>query len=246
NINRLRRLLQQVLDFRKIESGNMHLKLSGGDIALFIKDVCYTNFLPLMNKKGICFSFTSDPNQIPAYFDADKIDKIVFNLLSNAFKYTPSGGEIKIELLQYIQKQYTCLSIRISDTGIGIAKDDLEHIFTRFYTNRMSRAIETNGVGLSLVKELLDLHHGAIHVESEINKGTVFTIDLPIDKESYSDSRTGDSEPFILFERSIDVTSQEQSESETADDDPEKDNITLLLVEDNEDLKTVIQRILSK
>ncbi|KAA6339115.1 Sensor histidine kinase TodS [termite gut metagenome] len=246
NINRLRRLLQQVLDFRKIESGSMHLKLSGGDIALFIKDVCYTNFLPLMNKKGICFSFTSDPNQIPAHFDADKIDKIVFNLLSNAFKYTSSGGEIKIELLQYVQKQHTCLSIRISDTGIGIAKDDLEHIFTRFYTNRMSRAVETNGIGLSLVKELLDLHHGIIRVESEINKGTVFTIDLPIDKESYSDSKTGDSEPFILFERSIGVTSQEQSEDETTDDDPEKDNITLLLVEDNEDLKTVVQRVLSK
>ncbi|KAA6318381.1 Sensor histidine kinase TodS, partial [termite gut metagenome] len=246
NINRLRRLLQQVLDFRKIESGNMHLKLSGGDIALFIKDVCYTNFLPLMNKKGICFSFTSDPNQIPAHFDADKIDKIVFNLLSNAFKYTPSGGEIKIELLQYIQKQHTCLSIRISDTGIGIAKDDLKHIFTRFYTNRMGGAAETNGIGLSLVKELLDLHHGAIRVESEINKGTVFTIDLPIDKESYSDSGTENSEPFILLGRSTGTTSQEQSENETTDDDPEKDNITLLLVEDNEDLRTIIQSILSK
>ncbi|GHU77060.1 hybrid sensor histidine kinase/response regulator [Bacteroidia bacterium] len=231
NISRLRRLLQQVLDFRKIESGNMQLQLSEGDIALFIKDSCYSNFLPLMKKKDIHFSFTAVPAQIPACFDADKIEKIVFNILSNAFKYTPSGGEVKIELL----KQDTYLSIRISDTGTGISKKDLSQIFTRFYNNRMQGGVESNGIGLSLVKDLVNLHQGSIRVESEIGKGTLFTIDIPL-------APTGDTG----------LTKIKQSETMAVADERDAtshistDQTTVLIVEDNEDLRTVIQSILSK
>ncbi|HCC50929.1 MAG TPA: hypothetical protein DEQ30_01830, partial [Porphyromonadaceae bacterium] len=98
NINKLIRLLQQILDFRKIENGKMELKLLQGDIVKFIKDICYTDFIPLIKKKNINFRFISASEHILAYFDPDKINKIIYNLLSNAFKYTNDGGTIEVEL----------------------------------------------------------------------------------------------------------------------------------------------------
>lgn len=244
NVNRLRRLLQQVLDFRKVESGNMKLKISQGDIVAFIRDICYTHFLPLMKKKNIHFTFSTNLNQITAYFDADKIDKVVFNMLSNAFKYTPEGGSVKIELNRYIKNDHPHLIIRISDTGMGIAKEDLNNIFKRFYNNKMADSGDTNGIGLSLTKDLLDIHHGTIAAESEVNVGTVFTIDIPIDKESYNDSEMGKSDQVVVYEKNIDLMMMEQET--TIHDNPEKEKINVLLVEDNEELLSLMNNILSK
>ena len=125
---------------------------------------------------------------IQAYFDVDKIDKVVFNLLSNAYKYTGEGGEIKVALSVFLQNGHTYLSIIVSDTGKGIASEDIDKIFTRFYTNQHWVSSETNGIGLSLTKELLELHHGTISVESEVGRGSSFTVIIPIDKESYTEA----------------------------------------------------------
>ena len=92
NVNRLKRLLQQILDFRKVESGNMKLKVTLGDIVSMVREVCNSNFKPLIQKKKLSFTFESSEDVIQAYFDMDKIDKVVFNLLSNAYKYTEEGG----------------------------------------------------------------------------------------------------------------------------------------------------------
>lgn len=243
NINRLRRLLQQVLDFRKVESGNMRLKLSYGDIIMFIKDTCYTNFLPLMNKKNITFSFHSEPNQIFAYFDADKIDKIIYNLLSNAFKYTPENGEVKIRLEKYTKQEHPHLFIRISDTGVGIPPKDIKHVFTRFYNNKTGNASETNGIGLSLTKDLVELHHGTINVESLVNSGTSFMITFPIDRDSYNDLELGKSEDIIMYEKDITQAADEELPDEKHES---KEETTILLVEDNEELLKLIGNILSK
>ncbi|MDR0745902.1 MAG: response regulator, partial [Mediterranea sp.] len=242
NINRLRRLLQQVLDFRKVESGNMRLKLSYGDVVMFIKDTCYTNFLPLMSKKGISFSFHVAANQIFGYFDADKLDKIIFNLLSNAFKYTPESGNVRIKLEQYQEQGRSYLFIQISDTGIGIPPKDIKHIFTRFYNNLTGNASETNGIGLSLTKDLVEMHHGTIHIESEVNVGTSFMISIPIDRDSYNELELGKSENIVLYEKEINPVSSEESPEE----DENKDNTTILLIEDNEELLKIIRNILSK
>ncbi|KAA6339569.1 hypothetical protein EZS27_012510, partial [termite gut metagenome] len=248
NINRLKRLLQQILDFRKVESGNMKLKISQGNIAGFVKDICYINFEPLMRKKHITFSFHPDPDKIHAFFDADKIDKIIFNLLSNAFKYTPVQGEVKVDIKQYSDREHSHLQIKISDTGNGIAPADLRSIFNRFYTNEMSEFGESNGIGLSLTKELLDIHHGTIKVESQTGKGTTFAIDFPIDKESYDTSELGYQECIMPTEESTnllysnEVVTEETNKSTTY----KHEDITILLVEDNEELVLLMFNILSK
>lgn len=245
NVNRLKRLLQQVLDFRKVESGNMKLKITNGEIVTFIKDVCYTHFSPLIQRKKIQFTFVADPNQIQAYFDADKIDKVVFNLLSNAFKYTPQAGSVKVELQSYDEDNQTCLTIRISDTGVGIAPEDLSSVFTRFYYNSRTDASETNGIGLSLTKDLVELHHGTISAESKLNVGTTFIITIPIDKESFTDSELVKSPQILIREENSDRIPVDEEEWAEPNLKNEKGNISLLLVEDNEDLLRTMQKILS-
>ncbi len=252
NVNRLKRLLQQILDFRKVESGNMKLKVSSGDIVSLIRDVCNSNFKPLLQKKKLTFTFETSEEAIQAYFDVDKIDKVVFNLLSNAYKYTEEGGEIKIILSDYSQNGHTYLSIVVSDTGKGIAPEDLDKIFTRFYTNQHWVSSETNGIGLSLTKDLLEIHHGTISVKSEIGKGTTFTVTIPIDKDSYTESEINIEIPQKLIrEEQSGVMDAENKildwdKLEGANAEVGVSNIHLLLVEDNEELLYLMERILSR
>ena len=196
------------------------------------------------------FTFESSEETIQAYFDADKIDKVVFNLLSNACKYTEEGGEIKTILSTYLQNGHIYLSIIISDTGKGIASEDLDKIFTRFYTNQHWVSSETNGIGLSLTKDLLELHHGTISVESEIEKGTSFTVIIPIDKESYVEDEinVGAFQGLIKESRTdiIDVDMENWEQFEGGNTDAMVSDIRLLLVEDNEELLYLMERILSR
>lgn len=116
NVSRLRRLLQQILDFRKVESGNMTLKVTSGDIIALIRNVCYSNFMPLIRKRNQKLVFESSVETLQAYFDADKIDKVVFNLLSNACKYTGENGQIQVVLSTYSLDKHAYLSIKVIDT----------------------------------------------------------------------------------------------------------------------------------
>lgn len=244
NINRLRRLLQQVLDFRKVESGNMRLKLSYGDIAVFIKDICTTHFESLMKKKQIRFSFESDRNQIEAYFDPDKIDKAVFNLLSNAYKYTPENGEVKLSLHLIDNKH---LAISVLDTGIGIALEEQPHIFTRFYTNKEGRFKDSNGIGLSLTKDLIDLHQGTIRFESHPDKGTVFIIEIPIDMASYNGVEMTAVSELNGQDKRVEKRDKIAIEvGEGIERTMVNEHVSLLLVEDNDDLLGVIKGIFSR
>lgn len=252
NVNRLKRLLQQILDFRKVESGNMKLKVSLGDIVPMVREVCYSNFKPLIQKKKLNFVFESSEDTIQGYFDMDKIDKVVFNLLSNAYKYTGEEGKIKIALSTYSQNEHTYLSIIVSDTGQGIAPEDLDKIFTRFYTNKHWVSSETNGIGLSLTKDLLELHHGTISVKSEVGKGTSFMVIIPIDQDSYtSDEISAESSQELIRKSEKDITDIENGildweQLEGEDVKTVISDIHLLLVEDNGELLYLMERILSK
>ncbi len=246
NVNRLKRLLQQVLDFRKMESGNMKLKVTNGNIIIFIKDICYTHFSPLIRKNNINFTFTSDASEISAYFDADKIDKIVFNLLSNAFKYTLPNGSIGVDIKISTHENHTFLALNVSDTGIGIAKEHLKDVFTRFYTDRQRARGETNGIGLSLTKDLVELHHGTISVSSSVDVGTSFTVSIPIDRESYIEADIINT-PDILFEGDTSVLLDDETGEVAGDNlNNDKNRATILLVEDNEELLRLVKNILAK
>lgn len=248
NVNKLRRLLQQILDFRKVESGNMKLSVSKSDVISFIDDVCKIHFTPLMRKKNQTFTFLTEDRHLMAYFDRDKLDKIVSNLLSNACKYTANGGDIKLIVDSYWESEYHHLRIQVVDTGEGIAPADLENVFKRFYTINKGDESESNGIGLSLTKDLVELHHGTINVESELGKGSTFTVDLPINKDSYQEdelisehiSVNGINTDLILEkEELIDSKVGEGEDMQIAD-------VHLLLVEDNEELLFLMEKILSK
>ena len=246
NVNKLKRLLQQILDFRKVESGNMKLSLSQGDIIPFVSDVCSVNFAPLMKKKKQTFVFSVEEETLIACFDADKVDKIVSNLLSNACKHTDAGGEIKLMMKSYQVSGHRRLCIQVSDTGEGIASEELENIFARFYTAHKKDGSESNGIGLSLTKDLVELHHGSIKVESELGKGSIFTVDFPIDKDSYKENefaveKVKEKKDEVIL-GGVDLDESEETEMGTH----QTNEHHLLLVEDNEELLYLMKRILSR
>ena len=246
NVNKLRRLLQQILDFRKVESGNMKLSVSKSDIVSFIDDVCKVNFAPLIRKKSQTFTFSTEDKHLIAYFDRDKIDKIVSNLLSNACKYTSEGGEIKLIMKSYQNAEHTHLRIQVVDTGEGIAPDDLENIFERFYTANKGDESESNGIGLSLTKDLVELHHGTIEVESELTKGSTFTVDFPIDKDSYQENELITGETSVNDKKAVMIFEHEDLDESGVVEDAQTNDNHLLLVEDNEELLYLMEKILSR
>lgn len=251
NIGRLKRLLQQILDFRKVESGNLKLKVSEGDAVAFIKHICDFNFTPLEKEKEIQLVFSASDEHLFAWFDHDKIDKIIFNLLSNAFKYTGRGGEIRLHMERTVKNETSYIRIIVSDTGKGIAEDEIEKIFTRFYSNAPSTSIENHGVGLALTKDLLELHHGSISVQSELGKGTTFFLEVPADREAYLPQEIvemndapahNDASDLFYVEQDI----SEEEEAGGTDSLAEREDVRILLVEDNVQLRSLIAKIMSK
>ena len=170
NANRLLGLVNQLLDISKIESGNMKLQTTPINIIPYLKALVLS-FTSYAERKRISLNFISDVNEIIVYIDKDKFEKIINNILSNAFKFTPDDGSIKVTVDQYNEN----LKIIVSDTGVGIPKEKLQKIFDRFFQvdGSHTREQEGTGIGLSLTKELVELHKGNIEVESEEGKGSI-------------------------------------------------------------------------
>ncbi|WP_437921046.1 hybrid sensor histidine kinase/response regulator transcription factor [Sphingobacterium sp. LRF_L2] len=244
NLTRLKRLLQQILDFRRIENQQMELRVSKNPIHPFIEEICHSYFNPLAKRKSITFDIELNEMIEEVYFDVDKLDKIIFNLLSNAFKYTPHGGHIVLSYLTTKIEQHDHLVLQIKDNGIGIAQEEIEKIFIPFYNNKRTKQTESNGIGLALTKELVELHHGNIRVQSSMGKGTCFTVTIPIDQASYSIKEQQEFN-HDLVEPAYETTSDLPIVDSTLADTPTH-NLHLLLVEDNTDLRQTIQNILSK
>jgi len=183
NANALLNLVNQLLDFRKLDAKRDQLNTSVGDIVSFIKDCCYA-FTDLATSKSVNFAFTTSISELRMDFDQEKISKVMTNLLSNAFKYTPDKGRIEVALdVHYpLNSEDKTLSIRVTDTGVGIPERDLSHIFERFYRvdNQDNTHQTGTGVGLHIVSEYVKMHHGEVVVESKEGQGSVFTIWLPV------------------------------------------------------------------
>lgn len=243
NLTKVKSLIQQILDYRKMETGNMRLSVTENDLCDFIDRICRNHFQPLMDKKHINFNYDRDCEPIVGYFDVDKVEKILFNLISNAYKYTPDGGSIDVHVRKKLDDGKEFALIKISDTGVGISKKNIEKIFNRFYTVGRDERVESNGIGLSLVKDLLELHHGSISVESTPGKGSVFTLCFPVSKECFEDDEIAD----------INSVDTEQSahlpqDLDTLDPvaEPTNMDINLLLVEDNEELLSIMSKIFAR
>jgi signal transduction histidine kinase/ligand-binding sensor domain-containing protein/DNA-binding response OmpR family regulator len=188
NALRLLNLVNQLLDFRKSEVTGLKLNLSEGEIVEFIHTIC-NSFLMLSEKKNVHLTFFSAVDSLNMLFDEDKIGKVVMNLLSNAFKFTPEGGRVDVAL-ELIQGTGDVLEIKISDTGIGISDEDKARVFERFYQVKSKGddgGVTGSGIGLSLVRDFITLHGGEVRVFDNIGSGSVFVVDIPVKQILTSD-----------------------------------------------------------
>ncbi len=231
NAQRLLHLVNQLLDFRKGEMSTHQLSLSEGDIISYVHSVC-NSFLLMADKKHIQFSFFSGIDTFSMAFVADKVGKIVMNLLSNAFKFTPEGGRVTV-MIEHVAGTPDMLEIKIADTGIGISEVDKEHIFERFYQAGHKGVEETagNGIGLSLVRDFVTLHEGEVKVFDNIGTGSVFVIQFPV--------KHVETQVQLPPETGIPAGEEEDKEikEETKEETERKDFPLLLIVDDNEDFR---------
>lgn len=243
NIQRLIRLLQQILEFRKAETGNLKLRVSPGDLAAFVRTGT-ESFKPLVKKRKIHFSLLCDPESIVGYFDIDKLDKIMYNLLSNAAKYNKEDGFIQVTL-SYDEEDREFVLLRVKDNGKGISKEKQATLFKRFYEGdyRKFNTIGT-GIGLSLTKDLVTLHGGTISVESEVDHGTEFIVRIPIER-SYYDEEQIDDEVISLRQTTIDYEDTPEDVIAEVQELATKAN-SILLVEDNEELLNLMTKLLGR
>ncbi len=241
NANSLLDLVNQLLDFRKLDVQKDTLNHSVGDVVSFIKDICYS-FTELANRKSILYSFSTAIAELRMEFDSEKLQKIVFNLLSNAFKFTPENGKIDVNLslIQQINDDKKLLKIAITDSGIGIPAKDLDRIFERFYRveNPENGHQTGTGVGLHIVSEYVKLHDGFIGVESTPGKGSIFTVHIPAKQHIQEE----------IISQNNDATCSSTDEME---DNPQvseeiKSKFPLMLVvDDNEDFRNFISAMFS-
>jgi signal transduction histidine kinase/ligand-binding sensor domain-containing protein/DNA-binding response OmpR family regulator len=243
NAKRLLNLVNQLLDFRKMEEQELKLQASEGELVSFIQETC-DSFTDLSEKKKISFEFKTHIRQLNTRFDHDKMERILFNLLSNAFKFTHEGGKISLELAEsdkISEPPVKWVLLKVADSGIGIPADKKEIIFERFFQNSTSASIlnQGSGIGLSITKEFVKMHGGEIEVDSELEKGTTFNIHLPFIPlhlpEINEKEQTGTPEPAIETE-----LIENAAEEETAKVNAFNNNLAMpviLLVEDNEDFR---------
>jgi DNA-binding response OmpR family regulator len=241
NGKRLLNLVNQLLDFRKMEEQELKLQPKESELISFIKEVV-DSFQDLSERKKIELVFNSNIQSFTTLFDHDKIERIIFNLLSNAFKFTPEGGLITFE----VEKENddsddrTWITIKVKDTGIGIPPDKKEAIFGRFFQTNTSASIlnQGSGIGLSITREFVKMHGGSVEVESEVGKGSIFFIHLPFTEiKDISPVPVPESIAGNAAEKPIEiiVPSEEFIDTVSSSDDLKK--TTILLIEDNDDFR---------
>ena len=229
NANRLLRVINQILDFRKVEGKQEKLAVREIDLVPFVGEI-KSYFDSMASVRAISYTFTSSIKQCTLWIDPDLLEKVFFNLLSNAFKFTPEGGSVRIELTEEGDRVF----IRVVDTGSGIQPGNLPHLFDRFYTEDRSMG---TGIGLHLVKEYIHMHGGEIRVESEPGQRTTFTVCLRKGKAHFEDSD--------LMETSV---SHQAYEASRLDDSETKAMLsitypyTILITEDDDEVRSFLER----
>ena len=232
NTNRLLRVINQILDFRKVEGKQEKLAVREIDLVPFVGEI-KSYFDSMASVRAIAYTFTSSIKQCTLWIDPDLLEKVFVNLLSNAFKFTPEGGSVRIELTEEEDRVF----IQVIDTGSGIQPGNLPHLFDRFYTEDRSMG---TGIGLHLVKEYIHMHGGEIRVESEPGQRTTFTVCLRKGKAHFEDSD--------LMETSVSHQAYEASrldDSETHKMLSKTYPYTILITEDDDEVRCFLERELS-
>ncbi len=235
NARRLLNLVNQLLDFRKLEVQEIKLQTTEGDIVQFIKELT-SSFSDLSEKKQVRLDFRSQINSLVMAYDADKIEKIIFNLLSNAFKFTPEFGSVTVEL-QW-QEEGKLLCIMVKDTGIGMPLEQQDRIFERFFQHEAQGSLlnQGSGIGLNITKEFVKLHGGTITVDSAPEMGSCFTILLPVQ---------GGSTAPVVTDTPAELTQPPPAAMEITAPVRNGKKPLILLVEDNEDFRFYLKDNLS-
>lgn len=239
NANRQLRLVNQLLDLSKLEAGKMTLQAAETDFVAFLKGIVHS-YESLARQKNIAVQLEVPEGGLNLYFDLDKMEKILLNILSNAFKFTPSGGQVAVLL----KKKNDTLILRISDTGKGISEENLSRIFDRFFQVDMGKTDlqEGSGIGLHLAKELIQLHGGDVQVESQLGRGTTFTLQFPLGKKHLQLEEIVDRPPHLEASHPPEdggiISEKEEMEEET----PRPGLPHILIVEDNEDVRAFIRQ----
>jgi signal transduction histidine kinase/ligand-binding sensor domain-containing protein/DNA-binding response OmpR family regulator len=237
NARHLNQLINQILDLRKLETGNLKIELTDGDLVIFLQGI-KAQFDHLAKEKEIEYNFNTLVNKVLCRFDPDKIEKITGNLLSNAFKFTGKGGKISLNLSLVFDSANVetfegkpdkgIIEISVKDTGRGIASDHLDKIFDRFYQSGEKTDVPGTGIGLSLVKELVNLHNGKIYVNSKPGQGSKFTVRIPF-IESCTDSEDPSDPEY------------QKEEADIPDNQISYQDKIMLVIEDNPDVRLFIR-----
>ena len=239
NAVRLLRLVNQLMDFRKIEDKKMMVRVSEQDLIEFVKDVM-TAFEKIALKRKIDFRLSTEISQIYVWFDPDMLDKVIFNLLSNAFKFTNDKGRIHIGVS--IDGTNKNVIMTVEDNGIGMSEEHITHAFDRFYTGENYTG---TGIGLSLSKELIDLHHGELILKSEKGKGTRFFISLPLGKVHFDEQEIVSSKIDWIRNTNFDILNNENQFVSITSKDTETGKLqkdyTILLIDDNTELRQFLK-----
>ena len=245
NALRMLRLINQLMDFRKVEEQKMKLRVAENDLVRFVREIVHS-FQVIARKKAVSFFVNTRFEHLPLWFDNDMIDKVLFNLLSNAFKFTPDHGIISIAIDKSPDGKYAVL--QVEDSGIGMTPDEINHAFDLFYQGNTQK-IKGTGLGLSLSKELVALHHGSIEIKSKKGEGACFEVRLPLGKDHFASSEVDWSgvDTTVSCEE-IDLLSLE-FDSPTLAPSPAPDasrEHSILVIEDDPEVRSFLRTRLSR
>ena len=262
NSSKLLFLINQILDFRKVENDKVQIRVHRGNIVSFVEEIFHL-FDDLAQRRNTEFQYIVSEKVPQLWYDSGKMEKIIYNLLSNAFKFTPKGGRIAVRIdvsnpeesgdtnWSVDNSQY--IRISVEDSGVGIPENQIDNVFDRFFQVKNIKHHESlgSGIGLALVKKYMDLHHGIINVQSEQGKGSCFTLFVPLGKDHFTSDQVAGSVSDIvgskeLMEKNIQSLYPAlayQSSNKSSDDGKHKSK-KLLLVEDNDELREYLRDLL--
>ncbi|WP_166963816.1 hybrid sensor histidine kinase/response regulator transcription factor [Yeosuana marina] len=247
--NHLLQLINRLMDFRKLEDNQFKLEAAEGNIVKFLREI-FLSFSEFAKDGGYTYTFNTTNEEILVYYDRYKFERVFYNLISNAFRYTPKGGQISIDVI----KEDNQISIEIEDSGVGISEEYIDKVFDRFFEVSIHKGDQKSynkgtGIGLSIAKNIVNLHKGTISVKNKTSQGVVFKVTLPLGNSHLSEKEI--IKDFVLSDDVSQYISQLSSQPEVLEEDlndliREEKKHTILLVEDNKELRSFLKNLLKK